>query len=593
MLHELLLSLVGKTGQVIIPGNQCFQIDPSIDFLSDAEKELLNKICILGYHYSQIEKFLQQSSQSAFDIEYQYMPHDISEKKSIYNKAFCYGLEGLMEEYRERILDLERIFLKERRVFTFGSLSVKLSDYFIMFHEINLLIEEISSNQLRGGQIVDLLQVRSLSGHTVLQEMYKKILKYQHKVLFHQIYVWITNGALSDDSNEFFIISQENEERLDDWDSGFSLRLSMLPQTIISIQLAESILFIGKAQKVLNANNKALRKIPSQSFKVFQGFSSNDLTDTLLFQNTIENLRFEISQKLMELILKEGDLMNHLKNLKDFYFLEKGEFYQVFIEEIKNIIKLPPTSTVEDEINGIAYQNTALRLSWDNSQLLKDVKFKIPNNHENVWKNLTVDYNLKWPLNLFLSRQTMEIYSRIFRFLFPIRIIQTELHQVWLHLIKRKSSQTDSFNSKLLNLRNKIALFVDNLWSYFLFDVFEAEWKRLEETISQAKDFDEMRKVHNRYLNLIMSQTFLSSSTITKQINLIVDCCQRYVDLVQKSDILVINDEFKTNCIKINEDYEHTVAEMIQTLQILNTNLSLPFISQLLLKLDFNNQYTS
>jgi len=482
MLHELLLSLIGKTGQVIIQGNQCFHIDPHIDFLSDAEKEILNKICSLGYYYSQIEKYLEQSYKSFSDIGSQLIPHDISQNidqhlgKSVYIKAFCYGIEEIMEEYQERVLDFERVFLKERRVFTLPSLSVKLSDYFCILPEIISLIEKISSNNLRGGQIIDLLQVKSLTGSAVLQEMYQKILKYTYKVLFHQITTWILYGTPSDYSDEFFITSQGKKERIDDWDSDFSLRLSMLPQTVLSINLAENILFIGKAQKVIKSKN-----MTCQNFKAFQRLSSNDLTDTLLFQNTIENFRFDLSQKLMDLILKEGNLMNHLKNLKDFYFLAKGEFYQIFIEEIKNIMKLPPTSNIENEINGVVYQNTILRLGLNDSQILKDIKFKIANPQEKTWNSLTVESNLKWPLNLFLSSQIMERYSEIFRFLFPIRVIQTELHQIWLYLIKKNQNHhLDKINTKiLLNLRNKMSFFIDTLWSYFQLNVFEVEWKKI------------------------------------------------------------------------------------------------------------------
>lgn len=60
---------------------------------------------------------------------------------------------------------------------------------------------------------------------------------------------------------------------------------------------------------------------------------------------------------MMELILKEEKLIDHLTNLKDFYFLAKGEFYQIFIEESRNLMRSPPTSNAEHEINGVAYQN--------------------------------------------------------------------------------------------------------------------------------------------------------------------------------------------------------------------------------------------
>ena len=38
MLHEILFALLGKTGSIILRFEDKFEIDPKIDFLSEAEK---------------------------------------------------------------------------------------------------------------------------------------------------------------------------------------------------------------------------------------------------------------------------------------------------------------------------------------------------------------------------------------------------------------------------------------------------------------------------------------------------------------------------------------------------------------------------
>jgi len=63
-------------------------------------------------------------------------------------------------------------------------------------------------------------------------------------------------------------------------------------------------------------------------------------------------------------MLKEEKLLDHLQYLKQYYFLEKGEFYQIFIEESRNFMKLPPNANTEYDINGIACQNVS-ELSQD------------------------------------------------------------------------------------------------------------------------------------------------------------------------------------------------------------------------------------
>ncbi len=38
MLHEILFALLGKTGNIIIEGNEKFFVDPSIDFITESEQ---------------------------------------------------------------------------------------------------------------------------------------------------------------------------------------------------------------------------------------------------------------------------------------------------------------------------------------------------------------------------------------------------------------------------------------------------------------------------------------------------------------------------------------------------------------------------
>ncbi len=54
MLHEILLALLGKPGNIILEYEDKFEIDITIDFLSDAEKKMINELCILGFYYKRV-----------------------------------------------------------------------------------------------------------------------------------------------------------------------------------------------------------------------------------------------------------------------------------------------------------------------------------------------------------------------------------------------------------------------------------------------------------------------------------------------------------------------------------------------------------
>ncbi len=68
MLHELLLALLGKTGNIVIESEETFMVNPRIDFITEPEKQILNKLCVLGYYYVRIQKFLDENHKLFSDL---------------------------------------------------------------------------------------------------------------------------------------------------------------------------------------------------------------------------------------------------------------------------------------------------------------------------------------------------------------------------------------------------------------------------------------------------------------------------------------------------------------------------------------------
>ena len=146
MLHEILFALLGKTGNIIIESDNRFEINPLISFLSSSEKELINKLIIIGFHYRKIEKFLQETYES-FCQNTSFISKKLQEDdqnefifgKSLYIKAFIFALDEVLNEYRDAVLNIEREFLKNR-VFTLSLLNIHLSKYFVLMPETNILV---------------------------------------------------------------------------------------------------------------------------------------------------------------------------------------------------------------------------------------------------------------------------------------------------------------------------------------------------------------------------------------------------------------------------------------------------------------------
>ena len=62
-----------------------------------------------------------------------------------------------------------------------------------------------------------------------------------------------------------------------------------------------------------------------------------------------------------------------------------------------------------------------------------------PSNHhgDHIWSDLSIKINIQWPLNLILTQDIMEIFSRIHKFLFPVRQTQIQLEAIWIKIPRR------------------------------------------------------------------------------------------------------------------------------------------------------------
>ena len=124
----------------------------------------------------------------------------------------------------------------------------------------------------------------------------------------------------------------EDDSEAENWNSLFTLRLSMLPTSYIPATLGQKILFIGKAVKVLQSNKTPPEdRIPPSELQCFSEaiIQLQNLPEfnTLLFSKVVEEIRECIASRLWHLIVLRSNLMEDLRAAKDYFLLAKGEFY--------------------------------------------------------------------------------------------------------------------------------------------------------------------------------------------------------------------------------------------------------------------------
>ena len=143
----------------------------------------------------------------------------------------------------------------------------------------------------------------------------------------------------------------------------------------------------------------------------------------------------------------------------------------------------------------------------------------IKTNQKDPWSGLSLDYECAWPHHLLLSDDLLEKYNSLFRFLFPIKRVQMELQNVWSQRVRQMKHLHDEPTFRLaMQLRQHMSFLVDNIYSYLQVDVLEGQWLKLKKGIIGSRDFEQVRSLHELYLDAAMEQCFLNLPRVLKSL---------------------------------------------------------------------------
>lgn len=185
MLHEILLALIGHTGNIIMEVDGQFKVNAAIEFLTDAEVEQINKVVVLGVYYKQIADFVKRNgglnSQLPFILCMEEMKDDQDDEEievtSVYVKAFCAGVHEVLNLYKEHILAVEHEYFVNDSL-NVTHLSQKLSLFYQLLPALKNCVYEIENQELKGGQLLDLIYQNCNVGNPIIKSMFTKILFY-------------------------------------------------------------------------------------------------------------------------------------------------------------------------------------------------------------------------------------------------------------------------------------------------------------------------------------------------------------------------------------------------------------------------------
>ena len=140
-----------------------------------------------------------------------------------------------------------------------------------------------------------------------------------------------------------------------------------------------------------------------------------------------------------------------------------------------------------------------------------------------------LDYKVKFPLSLVLSRRTILKYQMIFRFLLHLRNTEQALSAMWMEHMneswqfpysrpgaEEKYHDLARWRHGMFLLRARMLAFVQQLLAFVTSQVLEPNWRRLEASLSRVNTVDALLRVHFDFLDTCMKECMLTSASLMK-----------------------------------------------------------------------------
>ncbi|KAK9055835.1 hypothetical protein SSX86_026920 [Deinandra increscens subsp. villosa] len=685
MLHELLLSLLGYTGDLVVdekdhrlsvapsPGDsisdQCtFKLASDISFIESSERDIIEKTITLGFYYRELDRFATKSRNLSW---IRFGDDSPVKNQSVYRRAIANGIVEVLSVYRSAVLHMEQKLLADPLPIL-ATVTQSLNKFFVLLPPLYELIREIERDGISGGKVLNLLHKRCHCGVPELQTCIQRLLWHGHQVMYNQLASWMVYGILHDQYGEFFISEQEgNSERdssyltnmaerlarvsvndgsLSDWHLGFHLSLDMLP-AYIPMHIAESILFAGKAIRVLRNPSSAFRSVDARHKKLMGDEllpqSEADKIETMLinlkessefhkrsFEGAVDSIRAIAASHLWQLVVVRADLNGHLKAIKDYFLLAKGDFFQTFLEESRQLMRLPPRQSTAEADLMVPFRLAVTKTISDDDKYFSRVTLRMPAIGANLksskvdvskskhadgdltsdtslemspdgWDGIALEYSVDWPLQLFFTQEVLSRYCRIFQYLLRLKRTQMELEKSWESVMQQDHSKFSKRHIERVNgsasqqrrqcfrpmwrVREHMAFLIRNLQFYIQVDVIESQWNVLQTHIEESRDFAELVEFHQEYLSALISQSFLDIGSVSRILDGIMKLCLQFCWKMENQETEATTNELE----RLTEDFNkksNSLYTILRSSRLAGSQRA-PFLRRFLLRLNFNSYF--
>ncbi|KFH71890.1 hypothetical protein MVEG_02184 [Podila verticillata NRRL 6337] len=611
-----------------------FKPDDSID---PSLRDLASRILPLASIYLSLEAFVELHSR----FEYGFVSH-----------ALCAAIRGLLKEYLILIAQLENQF-RSSPEFTLQKLWYYIQPTMQTLSALDVLVGvirdagriEIPEDDIdallnpkegvpleaKGGSILVLIAsgMSNMSGDPVTKKLYGYLLNKASVPYIAMLESWIHKGEIRDPYEEFMIVesrkvSKENiKEDFNDayWEQRYTIREKYVPSFLVPLKT--KILLAGKYLNVIRECGIHLSKTPTTDTN-----NTPATADQPRATHTVEEAYQSANTKLLDLLLKERQLLGRLRSMKRYFFLDQSDYFTHFLDlasvELKQpsrevsltklqslmdlVLRNPSSVTVSDifkedlkvDMSHLSLVDQLLRIihvggltqgervdsrasnpkdktrsransgsggqgmndSWNDEgePITKESAFRGPSRAVSSMEGimlqtgevppqgkgtlsgidaLTLDYSVKFPLSLVISRKALTKYQLLFRHLLYLKHGEQVLCHTWTEhakspVWKQASPELAQWRGRVYGLRARMLTFVQQFAYYVCSEVLEPNWRELASKLAKVSTVDQVLQIHSDFLDTCLNECMLTNSKLLRIYQKLMSTCIKFTNYTDK-----------------------------------------------------------
>lgn len=265
----------------------------------------------------------------------------------------------------------------------------------------------------------------------------------------------------------------------------------------------------------------------------------------------IQRRYIECCGNLMKTLKKDYKLLEYLRAMRKYFLLEAGDTMYDFYTAIFDKVQEKESWQQPSFLNVQLQEAVGQRCPEDSSRLSVFLENIDPSRKKHPVNNLevlTLSYKVPWPVDIVISSECQKIYNQVFLLLLQIKWakysldtlrfseftdVTRRLEESLAEDVKLKEPIKQQIHRMCL-LRVKLMHFVNSLHNYIMTRILHSTGLEFQHQVQEAKDLDQLIKIHYRYLATIHDRCLLREKVsfvkeaIMKVLNLVLIFSDRW-----------------------------------------------------------------